>query len=222
MRNRAALLQQECAGKRVLDVGCVSSGLLEEHAGNGTLLHQRLAATAAAILGVDIDAPGVQRLRAMGFVNVIAADLSESSQPVIRAARRLMDGCDVIVCGEVLEHVPNAGALLTCLAEVARTFGAYAMLTVPNAFSIRAMLGVLAGTEIVHPDHKYYFSWRTLNTLLEHCGLEIVEAHFYAADPVAASSATRFLKATLNRTVVALRPQLAEGIIVKVRVAPIS
>jgi 2-polyprenyl-3-methyl-5-hydroxy-6-metoxy-1,4-benzoquinol methylase len=219
VRDRAAMLREECAGKRVVDVGCVSSGLLEEHVGNGTLLHQQLAAAASAILGVDVDVRGVERLKALGFANVIAADLCESSKSVIGAVERLMKGCDVIVCGEVLEHVPNAGALLRGVAEVAGRFGAYALVTVPNAFSIRGMLAVLAGTEIVHSDHKYYFSWQTLKSLFDHCGLEIIQTHFYAGAPVSASRATRLLKATLNRTLVALRPQLAEGIIVKVRVA---
>ncbi len=217
--DRAALLQAECTGKRVVDIGCVSSGMLEERTANGTLLHQRLAAVASAIVGVDVDANGIQRLKAMGFGNLIAADVSDSSKAVIRAARRLMNGCDLIVCGEVLEHVPNAGALLRGVAEMARAFEAHALLTVPNAFSIRSILAVLAGREIVHPDHKYYFSWRTLKALLEACGLEIVEAHFYAAELNSASSAGRFLRAALNRTLVALRPQLGEGIIVKARAA---
>lgn len=217
--DRVVLLERECAGKRVIDIGCVSSGMLEERASNGTLLHQRLAATAGAILGVDIDAPGVQRLKALGFHNVIAADLAQSSKPVIRAAERLMKGCDVIVCGEVLEHVPNAGAMLRGVAEVARAFGAHALFTVPNAFSIRGMLAVLSGTEIVHPDHKYYFSWRTLRALLECCGLNTEQVYFYAGELNAGSRAAALLKAILNRTVVPLRPQLGEGIIVKARAA---
>jgi hypothetical protein len=80
-----------------------------------------------------------------------------------------MKGCDVIACGEVLvlEHVPNAGSLLKVLVRLT-------CLRVRNgdycrgiAFSIRSILAVLAGTEIVHADHKYYFSWRTLKSLLE-------------------------------------------------------
>ncbi len=216
--DRAGWVLHECAGKRVVDVGCVSSGLLEERVSWGTLLHARLAATASSILGIDIDIQGLERLKQMGFANLIAADLSISSESVIREAERVMKGCDVIVCGEILEHVPNAGGLLKGVAEVARAFGAYAVITVPNAFSIRSMLAVLAGTEIVHPDHKYYFSWRTLKTLLEHSGLEIVETHFYALELVSASALTRFLKVTLNHTLVPLLPQLGEGIIVKVRV----
>ena len=201
---------------------CVSSGLLEERAGSGTLLHQRLAAAAGAIVGVDIDAQGIARLKDLGFANVVVADLSVSSENVISTVKQVMNGCDVIVCGEVLEHVPNAGGLLRGVADVARAFDAYAIITVPNAFSIRSMLAVLSGTEIVHPDHKYYFSWRTLKALLEHCGLEIVDTHFYAAELVSASSLTRFFKAALNRTVVPLRPQLGEGLVVKARVAASS
>jgi 2-polyprenyl-3-methyl-5-hydroxy-6-metoxy-1,4-benzoquinol methylase len=73
---------------------------------------------------------------------------------VIREAERLMKGCDIIACGEVLEHVPNAGSLLGGIGEVVRAFDAAVMITVPNAFLFRSILAVMAGTEIVHPNHK--------------------------------------------------------------------
>jgi len=214
--DRISWMLGQCARQRVVDVGCVDSGLLEERAGTSELTHRAIADVAKAILGVDVDLQGIERLRQLGFSNVMTADLSASSETVIREAERLMKGCDIIACGEVLEHVPNVGSLLNGIGEVARTFDAAVIITVPNAFSIRSILAVIAGTEIVHPDHKYYFSWRTLKTLLEQSGLGIVEAHFYANNRGPASP-TDFFKAVLNRTVVALRPQLGEGIAIKAR-----
>jgi 2-polyprenyl-3-methyl-5-hydroxy-6-metoxy-1,4-benzoquinol methylase len=216
--DRVSWMLQQCAGRRVVDIGCVDTGFLEERASSGELMHQRIAGVAKAILGVDIDLQGIERFRQLGFANVIAADLSVSSETVMRETERLMKGCDVIACGEVLEHVPNAGNLLNGIGELARAFDAAAIITVPNAFSIRSILAVLAGTEIVHPDHKYYFSWRTLKSLLEQSGLVIVETHFYA-DNRDSASRTDFFKAVLNRTLVPLRPQLGEGIAIKARAA---
>ena len=216
--DRVSWMLQQCAGQRVVDIGCVDTGFLEERASSGELMHQRIAGVAKAILGVDIDLQGIERFRQLGFTNVIAADLSVSSETVMRETERLMKGCDVIACGEVLEHVPNAGNLLNGIGELARAFDAAAIITVPNAFSIRSILAVLAGTEIVHPDHKYYFSWRTLKSLLEQSGLVIVETHFYA-DNRGSASRTDFFKAVLNRTLVPLRPQLGEGIAIKARAA---
>lgn len=216
--NRVSWILEQCAGQRVLDVGCVDSGLLEERASKGELMHQAIAKVAKAVVGVDIDRQGIETLRQLGFTNLIAADLSVSAGTVIRDAERLMGGCDVIACGEVLEHVPNPGGLLKGISEAARTFNAAAMITVPNAFSIRSILAVLAGTEIVHPDHKYYFSWQTMKSLLEQSDLEIVQAHFYA-DTRGPAAATDFFKAVMNRTVLPLLPQLGEGIAVKARAA---
>ena len=210
---------RQCAEQRVIDAGCVDSGLLDERVSSGELMHKRIAEVASATLGVDIDAQGVERLRELGFANVIAADLSVSSEPVIREAERVMKGCDVITRGEVLEHVPNAGGLLKGIGEIARAFDAAVIVTVPNAFSIRGMLSIVRGTETVHPDHKYYFSWRTLKSLLEQSGFEIVKTHFYAGTLVSASPFARFVKGALNRTVVPLRPQLGEGIAIRARVA---
>lgn len=216
LQDRVSWILGQCTGHRVLDVGCVDSGLLEERAGSGELTHRAIADVAKAILGVDIDVQGIERLRQLGFSNVMTADLSASSETVIREAERLMNGCDIIACGEVLEHVSNVGGLLNGIGEVARAFDAAVIITVPNAFSIRSILAVMAGTELVHPDHKYYFSWRTLKSLLEQSAFEIVETHFYANNRGPAS-ATDFFKAVLNRTLVALRPQLGEGIAIKAR-----
>jgi 2-polyprenyl-3-methyl-5-hydroxy-6-metoxy-1,4-benzoquinol methylase len=209
--NRVSWILEQCAGQRVVDVGCVDAGLLEEHANTGQLMHREIARVARAILGVDVDADGIQRLRQLGFSNLIAADLSVSSEAVRRETERLMERCDIISCGEVLEHVPNAGGLLKGIGELARVFNAAAIFTVPNAFSIRSILAIITGTELVHPDHKYYFSWQTLKSLLEHCGLEIIEMHFYA-DTRGPAARPDFFKALLNRTVVPLRPQLGDGI----------
>ncbi len=214
LRDRVSWMLGQCAGQRVVDVGCVDSGLLEERANTGELMHQEIARVAKAILGVDTDRQGIERLRQLGFSNVLAADLSVTSDTVIRETRRSMNGCDIIACGEVLEHAPNAGALLKGIGDIARVFDAAAIITVPNAFSIRSILNVLAGTEIVHPDHKYYFSWWTLKSLVEQSGMEIVETHFYADNRGAAASSD-FFKALLNRTVVPLRPQFGEGIAIK-------
>ncbi len=156
--DRVDWLVKFCTGKCVLDVGCVSSGLLEERYQNGTLLHSRLRNCAKAIVGVDVDARGVTRMTQLGYQNILAADLSTDSALVEDHIRRTMGTCDVIVCGEMVEHVPNAGALLRGVAVLASRFDASILVTVPSAFSIRGFLAILTGTEVVHPDHKYYFS----------------------------------------------------------------
>jgi 2-polyprenyl-3-methyl-5-hydroxy-6-metoxy-1,4-benzoquinol methylase len=149
--DRVSWMLGQCARQRVVDVGCVDSGLLEERAVTGELTHHAIAEVAKAILGVDVDLQGIERLRQLGFSNVVRADLSASSETVIREAERLMNGCDIIACGEVLEHVPNVGSLFSGIGEVARAFDAAVIITVPNAFSIKSILAVVAGTEIVHP-----------------------------------------------------------------------
>jgi hypothetical protein len=72
--DRVSWMLQQCAGRRVVDIGCVDTGFLEERASSGELMHQRIAGVAKAILGVDIDLQGIERFRQLGFANVIAAD----------------------------------------------------------------------------------------------------------------------------------------------------
>jgi hypothetical protein len=50
-----------CRGQRVVDIGCVDSGSLEERASSGELMHQGIAGVAKA-MGADIDLQGIDRL----------------------------------------------------------------------------------------------------------------------------------------------------------------
>lgn len=41
------------------------------------------------------------------------------------------------------------------------------IITVPNAFRITGRMDYIKGYEFVHPAHNYWFSWKTLSTLLK-------------------------------------------------------
>jgi len=53
------------------------------------------------------------------------------------------------------------------------------VLTTPNATSVRGFLFSIMRQEKVHPDHNYYFSYRTLKQLLEKFGLNCKEIYYY-------------------------------------------
>ena len=116
--DRVAYLQEICRGKRVLDVGVVDHTL-----GSGQSLHRALASVASDILGVDVLEAAVEALRAKGF-NVRVCDIT----------RDPVDGeFDVMVCGEVIEHLDNPGGLFEAANRVLAA-GGRLVLTTPNPF----------------------------------------------------------------------------------------
>jgi hypothetical protein len=152
--DRAQFILQKVNGKRVLEFG--ASGPM----------HDAIVREAAACLGVDReDGPGV-----VGF-NL--DDVSRHFLPEFR--------CDVIVCGEVLEHLSNPGWFLHRLKT--QYEGVPVVITVPNAFAQAGRSHMLRGVENVNVDHVAWYSHRTLKTLLERVGYDIKEFHWYRGVP---------------------------------------
>jgi hypothetical protein len=160
--DRIEYIVSRCAGARVLDLGCYDETALVKR-DTETWLHGRIAAVAAAVLGIDSS----EAIPPDGLVT------GPNSRIVRGDARAFADALgtgqwDVAVAGELIEHLPNAlEFLLTVKAGLA---GRRLILSTPNATSLtNALLGA-AGRESNHPDHLQVFSFKTLNTLCLRAG----------------------------------------------------
>ena len=116
----------------------------------------------------------VRLRREMGFGTVLHGDCEEL-EPQLRG-----EGFEVILAGEILEHVSNAGRFLQSVASVMAE-ETELIITTPNASSIRQFLYGLLRREKVHEDHNYYFSYRTIRQLLGKFGLTCTETCFFFA-----------------------------------------
>lgn len=166
--DRTVFLIQKVAGKRVLEFG--ASGPM----------HVAIVKAAAYVLGVDReDGPGV-----------VGCDLDEIGEDcgphqMLPTGRWDGDGYavesfDVIICGEVVEHLSNPGWFLTRLR---RQFpGVPVVITVPNAFGATAHAHAKRGVENVNADHVAWYSPRTVKTLVERAGFTIREFAYYNGD----------------------------------------
>lgn len=166
-----------CRGRRVLHLGCVDAGLLEERFEAGLLMHQKLAAVTADLWGVDIDEEGIRFLAERGFTQLVAADVS--------AGVPELDGrtFDIIVASEVVEHLDNPGAFLRSVHGWMTPGETELIITVPNAFRVDTLLGLFRGVETVHPDHNYWFSYRTATNVLIKAGFEVLDVTVYSLQP---------------------------------------
>lgn len=163
--DRPAFILERVTGKRVLDFGASGE------------MHQKIKAAASEYFGVDrVDAEGVQ-----GF------DLDDVSKPYLPSwSQTDFVRLDVLVCGEVIEHLANPGFFLQRIRsqffDNPQHVGIQAIITVPNAFSRIGWKHMQHGVENVNLDHVAWYSPRTLRTLLERYGYTIRTFAYYNGD----------------------------------------
>lgn len=173
VHDRLAVIERHVRGARVLDVGCVDAWLAREPtperlAHHPDLLFRRMAAVSGDLLGVDIDAEGIETLRREGH-NVVCADAVDVDLGV---------RFDTIVAGEVIEHVSNVGLFLANLARHLAPGGTL-IITTPNPFYSRQVGWIWRyGRPRAHEDHAAWFDPITLSAALRRAGLEVFEAYW--------------------------------------------
>lgn len=162
IEDRIAYLCSLATGKRVLDVGVVDHTLRDPS--DPSWLHGRLRRVAARCVGVDVLGPEVSRLRAQGF-DVRFHDLTRGP---------LEENFDLIVLGEVLEHVESPLALLRS-AAVMLDHGGSVVVTAPNPWYVATILrSVRRSTLYVdNADHCAWFDPCTMCELGDRVGLEL-------------------------------------------------
>lgn len=174
--DRRAYILDACRDARVLHLGCVDHPFLHERLASGDLLHAAIDGVAAELWGVDLDREGLETLRAAGFAHLHEANIEQLD------AAGLTGQFDVIVAGEIIEHLTSPGAFLRQVPRLLAP-GGKLLVTVPSAQSIRLAANALRRVEVVHPDHKAYFSPHTLTELLASSQLTVVDLKPYWSKP---------------------------------------
>lgn len=172
--DRADYLIEAIRGRRAAHVGFVDSGCWSYHDRFDSWLHAHLDAAASSLVGLDLDEAGVQRALELGF----AAHAVDARDPEAVAALGL-DPVDVVVAGEVIEHLDDSGSFLEGLHSLVAP-GGRLVVTTPNASGLlNAGAAALAGYEVNHPDHVTLYSCFTLTNLMQRHGWEVDEVATY-------------------------------------------
>jgi SAM-dependent methyltransferase len=215
--DRTDELRRIVRGRTVVDLGFVDPGQARSKRARSTWLHETIRAEARAVVGVDADAEGVEEARQLGF----DARVADVEDPVSLAALGL-EGAEVVVAGELIEHLDQPGAFLEGVKLLLAENGVL-VLTTPNGHALTNVLGGIAGRELVNPDHVAWFSWRTLVTLLGRHGWQLDSLAYYTFPKVEGGArAPRVLFSLYQaalRPVFRLRPNLADGIVAVARLA---
>lgn len=91
-------------------------------------------------------------------------------------------GLELMIAGEVLEHLSNAGHFLSLLHNE----GAPVILTVPNAFTTAGRQYLKKNVECVNKEHVAWYSYHTLKVLVERHCFKLVEWYWYNGKPITA------------------------------------
>mgnify|MGYP000024875688 CR=1 FL=1 len=157
----ARLLQFVGAGKTVLDVGC-ASGYLAHH----------LAAQGCVVVGVEPDPDAAAQARA--HCHEVVCSRVENLEAVYPRYGRF----DVVLLGDVLEHLEDPASVLALLQKYLKA-GGYLVISVPNVANYGVRLELLRGRfryadcGVLDRHHLRFFTLDTLRELLESAGLEI-------------------------------------------------
>lgn len=101
-----------CTGKKVLHLGFIQHhDLYKKKMAEGDWLHEKINSVASYLVGVDYLQDDVTVIREKYGYEVYFADVTN-----IEDMRRVKDSIgntiDVVVCGELIEHVDNPGLML--------------------------------------------------------------------------------------------------------------
>lgn len=135
-------------GRRVLDLGCRTGALTQYYAeGND-------------VVGVDVDDAALAEARRRLAIETVWADVEESLP--------FDDGSfDVVVAGELLEHLADPAAAVGNVRRVLRGGGRFVG-SVPNAFRLKSRLAYARGRYPADwdPTHLQLFTPAALRSLL--------------------------------------------------------
>ncbi|HQU83935.1 MAG TPA: methyltransferase domain-containing protein, partial [Pyrinomonadaceae bacterium] len=129
---------------------------------------------------------------------------------------RLDEKFDVIIAGEMIEHLSNPGLFLRGIKRfmnddtklVITTINAYCGLR----FGIYFLRGKGGFNEPVHPDHVAYYSYSTLKLLIERENLKVADFLFYDVG-IEHRKYSRWHYNLLNDISVKLSRQTCDGLI---------
>jgi SAM-dependent methyltransferase len=185
------LLALADAPERVLDVGC-STGYLA----------RRLVERGARVVGIERNAVAAEQAKTV-CEEVLVGDVEQLELPF------RPNSFDVVLCGDLLEHLRDPERLLVRLQPLLRPDGRL-ILTTPNVANWAMRLGLLAGRwrytdrGILDRTHVHLFTRKTLLETLERAGYRVLELDFTVPVPLVGVPTVERLAHAIGR----LRPSL--------------
>ena len=202
VQDRWEVIEKFVVGKDVLDAGCAELlGTISAETKMDWWIHKKLKKVAKQVVGVDINQREVEALGAKGY-NIILGDVEQ-----VDIGRDF----DVIVAGELIEHLSNPGMFLDNMKRHLREDGVL-ILTTPNRFDFYTFMVALVTGKLPSYDkpiasHVHYYDVYSLKDLANRHGYEVVDLYYYyEAFPTLKSK-------VVLQPIIKARPSFAKGIV---------
>jgi 2-polyprenyl-3-methyl-5-hydroxy-6-metoxy-1,4-benzoquinol methylase len=197
MKERFDTITEVCRGKRCLDIGTVGDVQHHLHAPAKWLFHH-VAQVASFLVGVDLDPAALAAFRAKGYRNLVCANAEQFA---------FTTRFDVVVAGEIIEHLSNPGLFLrACRNHLVD--GGVLVVTTPNTFSVNHALKALLFADVpLFYEHTNAYTPSLLRELFQREDLRIERMEYF-------TEKNPGLKNVIFRLLSWLRPTWSEGILV--------
>ena len=159
--SRISVVRSIAQDKKVLDLGCVSH---HYNFSRDKWLHQHVVDVAAECVGADYDEVGVKQLNESGY-DVIHVDVTGDFSAALERGP-----FDVVVAGEIIEHLPAPQALLSMAHAVLRP-GGELVVTTPNPYAPHRQRNGVNGRTWENVDHVFYAFPSGMAELADRTGL---------------------------------------------------
>jgi SAM-dependent methyltransferase len=173
---REDYIVERCRGKVVLHLGFLgeTERPLDDRIASVSAphsLHSRIAGVSSRVVGTDIADSAIRELQAAGVGDIACVDVERMDEGTLPAELRF----DVVVAGDIIEHLSNPGLMLENLKRILAPDGEI-IFTTPNAFGLPNYLRFMMGRFREGTDHVQAHSYYTLCHLLRRHGYEVVES----------------------------------------------
>lgn len=168
--NRIPYILQECRNKRVLDIGCAhyAAKYIEKQG----WLHREISKVAKYVVGIDIEKEAIEYMNEHGF----KAHVANAQDFDIRNIEPEL--FDVIVCGDIIEHLTNPGGLISSALKHLSKNGTIILSTVNGLGFLFIIETLLLGHETLDDDHTMTFSKKQIYKMIEKCNCKIVDFQY--------------------------------------------
>jgi 2-polyprenyl-3-methyl-5-hydroxy-6-metoxy-1,4-benzoquinol methylase len=158
--------------KEVLEIGSVGSD--ENPSANEYWLHRAIAKNAKSCLGIDNNKALVTKLSQENY-NIIYADAQNFN---------LSQVFDIIVAGDVIEHLEDPKGFLQCAHNHLKDNGLLLITTCNPWFFLRFLRCLIKGDGGVHADHTMWFCTNTLTQMLRRNNFKVEKIEFGSSEPI--------------------------------------
>lgn len=160
---------EKCKNKNILHIGATASPYHKIRAKKKKLLHQKIDCVCKKQIGLDFDKKAIKSLKKYNLKNIFYGDIVIDKYD----SKIKNNEYDIIIFGDVIEHLSNPGLALNNLKKFMNK-NTILILTTPNVWSIYNLRNIFLKKEIVHPDHTFWPSKKTMDKMITKANFKII------------------------------------------------